>query len=142
MTKLQHIILVFLFVGILGLFGCSRNVPLTGTVVFSDDGTPVPRGIVVLSTPTFVAQGSIQPDGTFTIGSTGIDDGLPRGTYTVTVLGVGEVYYTPGPDGRQNEHRTPLIDLKYEDEATSGLSFIVDGKTRTFDIQVDRFGGR
>jgi len=138
MTKLKHLTLIFLLVGILGIFGCSRNVPLTGTVVFSDDGTPVPRGIVVLSTPTFVAQGSIQPDGTFTIGSTGVDDGLPRGTYAVTVLGVGDVRVTYDADGRPNEHRTPLIDPKYESEETSGLQFTVDGKTRTFDIRVDR----
>jgi hypothetical protein len=142
MTKLKHITLVFLLVGILGMFGCSRNVPLSGTVVFSDDGTPVPRGIVILSTPTFVAQGSIQPDGTYTIGSAGAADGLPRGTYAVTVLGVSDVHVTADADGRPNEHRTPLIDPRYENEATSGLQFTADGSTRTFDIRVDRIGGR
>jgi hypothetical protein len=136
MTK--NFTFICFLVAVLGTFGCSRNVPLSGTVTFSDDGSPAPRGMVVFSTPTFVAQGPIQPDGTYRVSSTGVNDGLPRGTYGIAVVAVNEITYTPGIEGRMNEHQTPLIDPKYEDATTSGLTFTVDGKTRTFNIPVDR----
>ncbi|MCL2004743.1 MAG: carboxypeptidase-like regulatory domain-containing protein [Planctomycetaceae bacterium] len=121
--------------------GCSGKVPLTGTVTFSDDGSPLPQGVIYFQSDTLVAQGGIQPDGTFRVGTDKTTDGLPPGTYRVYIGGAELSEFVPHTVGihqtlRQNI--TPLIDTKYNDPATSGLSVEVDNRTRTFDIQVDR----
>ena len=69
-------------------------------------------------------------------------DGLPPGTYQICIVGtdlVEAVFYSRGSDGEgQREVRTPLINAKYANVETSGLKFTVDGKTKKFDIQVER----
>ncbi|HBT76440.1 MAG TPA: hypothetical protein DEB39_05840 [Planctomycetaceae bacterium] len=107
-------------------------------MTFSDDGSPVPTGTIFFATPTAISQGAIQPDGTFTVGSFGADDGLPPGEYQVFFGGVEAVSEEKLPDGTVKTTYTPLIDGKYSDAATSGLTFTVDGNNNSFDIQVDR----
>ncbi len=123
--------------------GCSGKVPLGGKVTFSDDGSPVTKGAVCFQSPTMLAQGAIQSDGTYQMGTDRASDGLPSGEYQVYLVGTADVSYvassvkgTTGPS--QREVQTPVIDRKYESAGTSGLTFTVDGKTRTFDIPVDR----
>ncbi len=118
--------------------GCSGKQPLGGKVTFSDDGTPVTTGSVFLETPTFQSSGSIRADGTYVVGSTGLDDGIPKGTYKVSIRGAESITMVDGPGGSQTERRKSLIDPKYQSPSTSGLTFTVDGSTRTFDIKVDR----
>ncbi|MCL2005953.1 MAG: hypothetical protein FWG73_07280 [Planctomycetaceae bacterium] len=132
-TFAPFILLAFVF-----LLGCSDKLPLGGTVTFSDDGEPVPIGAVYFETPTFSAMGSINPDGTYTVGSMDIADGIPKGTYNVTIRGAEEITLIENPDGTRVERRRALIDSKYQSADTSGLSFTVDGTTRRFDIPVDR----
>ena len=129
-----------MLVGIVFVFGCSKQ-QLTGTVTFSDDGSPVPAGAVYFTTPTFEAMGEIKKDGTYTVSSTGKNDGIPKGkNYVVTIVGVDEVELRHATDGRIiGERRTPLIDPKYTRKDTSDLTYTSDGKTKRFDIQVDRF---
>jgi len=66
--------------------GCGGQgfVPAGGKVTF-DDGTPVGGGGIAFQTSTFMADGQINADGTFTLSSLGPGDGLPPGTYKVTV---------------------------------------------------------
>jgi len=110
--------------------GCgSGQVPMRGTVVFSDDGSPLTTGTVVFSTPTFQAQGDLDRRGHFIMESYGAKDGLPPGTYHVFIRGafiyVGGTTYD-------------LIDPKHTGPATSGIEITVDRTTRNLDITVDR----
>jgi hypothetical protein len=138
MTK--KLLLSFAFVGVAFMFGCSDLRPLSGTVTFSDDGSPLTAGAVFFETPTYSARGTIGPDGRYVVGSMRATDGIPIGTYQVTIRGAEDVVSTERPDGTWIERRTALIDAKYQDPDTSGLTFTVDGtrNTRTFDIQVER----
>ena len=124
----------------IAFIGCSQNVPLSGKVTFSDDGSPVPFGNVFFMTPTTVAQAGIREDGTYTVGSMKETDGMPRGEYKVYL--VVEQLTTREVGGQSENVYTSLIDSKHTNPETSGLTFTADGKTRTFDIQVDRSGGR
>ena len=122
--------------------GCSGKVPLGGTVTFSDDGSPLTQGVVYFQSETLVAQGAIKPDGTYRVGTDKLTDGLPYGTYGVFIGGAELSELVPHPGGADGQGMrqiiTPLIAPKYADIHTSGLSFVVDGKTRSWDIQVDR----
>ena len=119
--------------------GCSQKQSLHGTITFSDDGSPVPTGAIFFTTPTFEAMGAIKKDGTYTVSSTGTNDGIPKGqTYAVTIT-ADEVELTRNADGSvAGEKRTRLIDPKYMNKDTSGLTFTADGKAKKFDIKVDR----
>ena len=136
------------------LSGCGKGlVPLKGKVTFSDDGSPVPAGVILFDDGTNAAHGSIQKDGTYTVGSFKTNDGLPKGTYQLTITGAVEITVTETPmpampRGVQSSMPlpptstvTPLIDPKYEKKSTSGLTFVADGTQKEFNIQVDRFGG-
>jgi hypothetical protein len=118
------ILLVLLFVA-----GCNKQVGMTGTVVFSDDGSPVPFGNVILSTPTFQSRGELNKQGQFTMGSFGTDDGLPPGTYTVSV----QCIESGGDTGSYS-----IIDPKYSNPATSGLEITVSKAIKDYEIKVER----
>ena len=127
--------------------GCSNKVPLGGTVTFSDDGAPLTQGAVFFQSETLQAQGGIKPDGTYIVGTDKLTDGIPKGTYRVMLVGTEQIAFKANmvkdPSGknieRKQETRTPVIDTKYGNVETSGLSFVVDGKKRKFDFQVDRY---
>ena len=123
---MNHKLLAFFSALALSLcIGCSNHVGLSGTVVFSDNGEPVPSGEVQLATPTFLARATIKQDGSFVVGSYKEGDGIPPGTYSIAVHSY---------DSNENS----LIDLKYADAGTSGLSIAIDKTTRSFKIEVDR----
>ncbi len=117
--------------------GCSDKRPLSGKVTFSDNGEPLTKGAVFFTTPTFVAQGDLKKDGTYTVGSLDLDDGIPPGDYKVYIAGADDITYRNVGD-RKVEVRKSLIDPKYRSSEESGLTFTVDGSTRTFNIEVDR----
>ncbi|HBT78016.1 MAG TPA: hypothetical protein DEB39_14085 [Planctomycetaceae bacterium] len=119
--------------------GCSEKQQLHGTVTFADDGAPVPVGAVYFSTPTFEAVGAIKKDGTYIVSSTGHNDGIPKGeTYKVSVVGADIVENTTSAGGSAGgSKRTPLVDPKYRNKDTSGLTFTADG-TRRFDLTLER----
>jgi len=91
---------------------------VSGTIMFSD-GTPLPTGVLVLESPTFVAQADVQPDGTYTfVGN------IPDGSYRVFIRGAES-----------------LIDPRYQNADTTGLSIDIRGRT-TFDATLPRHGER
>jgi hypothetical protein len=116
--------------------GCGRNVSISGKVTFSDDGSPVPTGFVVFDDGTKSARAPIKSNGSFVMGFDKENNGVPNGTYAVTISGV--VKLLPNPDNVFPPPTEELIDAKYSDKETSGLSIIVDGSRNTFDIKVDR----
>ena len=129
----------FFLGGLVVLGGCGKNVKVTGKVTF-EDGEPLTLGRVCFQTDTMFADGPLQSDGTYTLGSLGENTGLPKGTYQVFIsgattppqLGMGAGLggtvgsFTPG---------TSLIHKKFTDRMTSGLTCDVNGRT-VFDITV------
>ena len=131
-------LLPFVLVGLVLMSGCgSGNQSLSGKVTFTDDDSPVPMGIVQFNSATSFSQGEIKSDGTYIVGTNALTDGIPPGTYTVTVHAT-EYTEIRGADGSFSSQSKPLIHSKYNNADTSGLTFTADGKMRTFNIQVDR----
>ena len=133
----RKLLLPFVLLGLIFITGCSDKVHIGGKVTFSDDNSPVTFGTVEFSTPSFRTEGQIKSDGTYVIGTDTLTDGISKGTYGITVR-VDEVTMIDQPDGSQTPSTRSLIDSKYHSVETSGLTFTVDGKTRKFDIPVDR----
>ena len=130
-------LVVFIFAA-----GCSDKVRLGGTVTFSDDGAPVTKGCVVFVTATFQSRGLIASDGTYTLSSTGNKDGIPPGEYRIFLTGIEDTIQIDRPDGSYDTRSVFLISEKYASPETSGLTCVVDGKTKRHDIQVDRMQRR
>ncbi len=124
----------------LAFLGCGGNQSLSGKVTFSDDGSPLTKGVVIFTTATHNAQGVIKKDGTYVVGFQKLNDGIPRGDYKVYIGGAEDVISTRTSDGGESNRYVPLIDSKYFSSENSGLTFKADGSQRTFDIQVDRPG--
>jgi len=123
----QHFLILCFCV--LLLSGCGNGqVSVKGTVQFPD-GTPLTRGDVQFLTPTFVGSGQIQPDGSYVIGSLKEADGLPKGTYTITVRAYEDQGNTAGISPENVKPVQPLVDLKYSSPQTSGLTCDVQGPT-------------
>ena len=117
------------------MVGCSDNVHLSGKVTF-DDGEPVTFGNVFFVTPTTISQAGIREDGTYRVGSVSVADGMPKGEYQVYL--VVEEVTSMEVGGQTATTYTSLIAPKYTNPDTSGLTYTADGKTRRFDIQVER----
>jgi hypothetical protein len=122
------------------LTGCSSgNVQVKGKVTLTD-GTPVACGEVVFEQKTFAANGHIQPDGSYELGSLKANDGLPKGEYVVYIRRA-----TRGSDpvGQGNmvpmSAFTPVIAKAYTSVSDSPLRCNVQ-KSMTFDIEVPPSG--
>jgi flagellar hook assembly protein FlgD len=134
MQRIFSIVCVVALVAILAT-GCNSNVPLKGKVTFTDNDEPLTQGTVAFLKDGTVSRGTIQPDGTFVIGTEKVSDGLPPGTYQVYITG-SDIVIPIGEYGANSYE--PQIDKKYESPDTSGLTVTVDASTKTFDIKVDR----
>jgi hypothetical protein len=118
-----------LLLGCLFLAGCGHGqVPLSGKVTFQD-GKPLKTGVVCFSTGTFMAEGRLNENGEYTVGSLKENDGLPLGTYKVFIQGAIEY--------NAKEQGVPLIHKKFTDPNTTPLSFEVKKSgDQTFNIEV------
>jgi hypothetical protein len=117
--------------------GCGdlNRVKVRGKVVYSDDSSPVTRGVVCFDNDKTMARGSIQPDGSYSIGLGNDGRGIEPGSYKVSILFAqeeisGGTVYAP--------RYKKLIDDKYASRDTSGLEIVVDPSKTQFDIEVDR----
>ena len=137
--------LIAIFTVLTLIVGCSGNVPLGGTVTFSDDGTPLTIGTVVLERDGRIARGILDENGRFVIGFEREGDGLPPGQYRVAVVGATRAIMVerepmPGvPPSSTLAGYERFIDPRHESTETSGIVVDVDRTTRTLDIVVDRF---
>ncbi|MDR3109098.1 MAG: carboxypeptidase-like regulatory domain-containing protein [Planctomycetaceae bacterium] len=110
--------------------GCgSKGFRVDGKVTLSD-GKPVARGQITFTSDTFSAGGETIADGTYTIHN------IPAGTYRVTVKASGESQSDPKVDVADVKPAKPVVDKKYNDPATSGLTCEVKGST-SYDITVE-----
>jgi len=126
MTKhsLFVFVLSFLFVA-----GCGGDFIQTGGKVTYEDGSPVTSGGIVFETDNFMADGRIQPDGTYTLSSLKPGDGLPAGTYRVSISAV---------EYDENERQVVLVDPKYGSPSSSGLTAEVSRGQHRFDFTVTK----
>jgi hypothetical protein len=120
--------------------GCSNNLqPVRGKVVYKDD-SPVTAGIVVCElivegeAKRVSANGAIQPDGTFQLGTLRPDDGVPLGRYRVAVMS------PPLSDDQVGKGEKPLVDAKFADHAKSGLEIEVKAGKNDVTLTVTRPG--
>ena len=125
---MKHHSIIILLVLLL-VVGCNKQVGMTGTVVYSDDGSPVPFGNVILSTPTFQSRGELNKQGQFSMGTFGTNDGIPPGTYSVAILAIESV----GDTGSYS-----IVDPKYSSAQTSGLEITITKAINDYEIRVDR----
>ena len=133
MTR-THIFCIAVF--LVFTIGCGGNVPLSGKVTFSDDGSPLPQGTIAFLKDGKVARGHIKADGTFTVGFEKEVNGLPPGKYTVYI---GSTQRLVGETAAGNSILEELIDKKYENPETSGLTVEVNASTGVYNIEVDRY---
>lgn len=116
--------------------GCSKNQKLGGKVTFSDDNTALDTGTVIFESATLLARGTIEKDGTYTVGTESDKDGIPPGEYKVYISGA--VRMVPPAEGSLMPGQEPLIEAKFTSGQTSGLIYKADGTNKKFDIKVDR----
>jgi hypothetical protein len=123
---------------VLALAGCGRrDLHRVAGVVHYADGQPVTSGRVVLDYGPQAVHGGwgyIGADGTFTLGSFAPDDGVRAGTVRVAI--VNAVAVTPGRDPSIVTTK-PLVHSRFENPATSGLSFEIPRQTK-WEIIVER----
>ena len=80
--------------------------------------------------PNFQSRGRLNGKGEFVMESLKPRDGLPPGTYKVSIVGANEENALFGVHS--------LIDTKWVNPETSGMTVDVDRKTRFLEIKVDR----
>jgi hypothetical protein len=138
-----------LFAGLLCfVIGCGPGGATVTGKVSLDDGSAAPRGSVILRGDAGTFQGAIGSDGTYTI------ENVADGDYQVAVVGVTDREETGGHDEQSGSHDeedkgqdseaapkppTSLIDAKYSDPTTSGITTSVPGGD--YNITVDRASG-
>ena len=130
MTR-KLLVLLLLLAG-LSLAGCGDHCRLSGKVTFSD-GKPVTSGMVIFSTASFQAKGEIQSDGSYIAGSEKVRNGIPAGTYQVSVTGITKS--VPGMSGMPNF--IPICDEKYLNATSSGLTCTVPAPGNKYDLVLE-----
>ena len=123
-----------------GAAGCgSGRHPVSGRVVY-EDGSPVEEGSVVGETgegkAKVMAQGNIQPDGSFQWGTAKPGDGAAPGKYRVVVLprALGDAETAQGMQ--------PAVDAKYTKYDTSGITIDVKEGKNELPITVTKPKGK
>ncbi|HBT78592.1 MAG TPA: hypothetical protein DEB39_17100 [Planctomycetaceae bacterium] len=127
--KTDRAVIILTFCLVCVIAGCGKNIRLGGLVTF-EDGTPVPFGKVVFATDTFQAEGELQKDGSYRLGSLNENDGLPPGTYKVFLLGTED---TSGDTGKSRV--APEFCSRKQTPLTCEVS---KSGARTYDFQVNK----
>jgi hypothetical protein len=114
--------------------GGSGTVPVAGKVVYSD-GSPATdlAGYLVnldSSELKVSANGAVQPDGTFKVGTYDVEDGALPGKYKVAITPPEAPIDAPPPK--------PIISPKYGDLNNSGLEAEIGSDPANLTLQVER----
>jgi hypothetical protein len=133
---MRYIIIIFATILLVLITGCSQKTQVSGKVTF-EDGSPLTAGEVRFESSGFLASGKIQSDGTYRLGSTANADGIPKGSYKVSIFAMDESGIKPGMLPGDAPAPKLLVTEKYCSGETSGLICEVNGST-TFDITVEK----
>ena len=105
--------------------GCSNKINVSGTVTYSDDGSPAKAGTVIFTSGNISGRSEVV-DGKYSIGLEKDGDGIPPGTYTV----IAEKFI---PSITTEDNKDDVETYRTKEPLT------VDVKaTMTFDIVVER----
>lgn len=141
MTNTRHLCRhLMLFAGLsLVAVGCGpQKYPVRGSVNL-EDGKPLEKGLIVFERveggPPLTARGDIRPDGRFELSTEQPGDGVPTGKYRVSLnpLDTSDV-----PD----EKKVLPFDVKYLNQKTSELEFVVEAGPNEFPIKLSKPAGK
>ena len=143
------------FIGCSG--GGKTTHPVTGTVKFSD-GSPLTIGTIIFTSADHQATGELDSSGKFTLSSYGDGDGAPEGTYQVYFSGTvsggddsgdddvgddsGDVDPSAEEEYADDYGGDDLLDAKFADATSSGLSYTVKAESNDFSITVEKPSGQ
>ena len=131
---------------VIATLGCSDKVPMRGKVTFSDDQSPLTTGQVLFQSDTVLARGDLKQDGTYVLGTEKLNDGIPKGTYTVTI---SDTMVMTTPDGQPLSGPPGILPVPTAGGG-AGVAMrqliapfepktvVVDGKQKEYNIVVDR----
>ena len=127
--------LAFVLITALVAAGCGgkRPYPVEGKIVFSDGtaATALAGFLVGMDSGGQVgANGMVQADGSFRVGTYENDDGALPGKYRVSLTPPDPPLDQPAPK--------PIIDPKYGDFATSGLNAEIKAGSNPITLTVER----
>ncbi|MDR2755213.1 MAG: hypothetical protein LBC20_05850 [Planctomycetaceae bacterium] len=126
---------VVLLLFLAGFSGCGNdNVQFGGKVTF-EDGSPLTTGVVIFDNGVTMSSALIRPDGTFTAGTSRENDGIPPGTYRVSISGAVELLDNPKKIFPAPSR--PLIHTKLTSPETSGLTVTIDKSPQPYNIIVE-----
>lgn len=114
--------LIFVWLA-LGFSGCGSDripvYPVTGRIQF-EDGQPVRSGTIELESVSFgtTANGKIQHDGSFVLGTYAAEDGAAAGTHRAIVV---QIIVADGSISHTQDHGHP-VPVRFGDYHTSPLS--------------------
>ena len=136
-------VFLLLFVPVITTIGCSDKVPMRGKVTFSDDQSPLTAGTVMFQSDTILARGDLKPDGTYIMGTEKLTDGIPKGTYRVSIENTMRMFT---PDGVLITGPPPAVGagggggvvMRSLIAPLEPKTVVVDGKQREYNIVVER----
>lgn len=117
--------------------GCGGVYDSSVTGLVTLDSSPVPRGTVTFKPAGSgsSAYGQIQPDGTYVL-RTGREEGLPPGSYQVTVVANEPPAVAQTAAGGPPPPGKPITPSWYKQTQTSGLSFNVESGSNEIDLEL------
>jgi hypothetical protein len=136
---MRYVALICVLPLLLSAIGCSGKMSVSGKVTFTD-GTPLTTGEVRFESSGFLAAGKIQSDGSYQVGTTSETDGIPKGTYKVSIYALDYSHIKPEMNPMEAPPAESLVAEKFRSGETSGLTCVVNGSTK-FDIKVDKPDG-
>ena len=120
------------------LAGCGgvKTYPVKGTISYPD-GTPITCGGMIMFTSADPekkgsSRGIIKEDGTFRMGTFDQTDGVPEGTYKVSLVP------TPLRNPNKPPPGWPPIHIKYTHYEKSGLEYTVTRGKNEWDVVVEK----
>ena len=116
--------------------GCGGSSGTVSGKVTVKGGDPLTQGMVTFDSGAESYSAEIDGSGNLKF----IGDGLPPGSYKVAVIGTEaypEGYDPETADYTEEVEMVPVIDSKYEDSSTSGLTIEVKAGGNTIDLELD-----
>ena len=134
----RHIQLIWVAVISLAWVGCGGQYDSYVLGVAMLDGSPLPRGTVSYNPtrPGPASYGVIRSDGSYSI-STGREEGLPSGDYTVTVVAKEESTADDSNSGLPPKAGKTITPPWYHSKQSSNLKFTVEPGSNEIDLELD-----